>query len=454
MMICSMFILNHTETVGEWTVHPWIHSNCNSLSDNDQLRAVSFPDIHPASAGITEGFSMCGGDFVEVYSDSNQEGAWDAVVTCFFLDTAHNIVEYIEIISRILKDGGVWINLGPLLYHFMDAYGTEDVTLSLFFVAKFFSGFLAQEMSIELSLEDVMRVAFDYGFHLEHEKIVETTYTANPQAMMQHRYNAAFWTMTKKGMHSIMAKTSLVLFLVLSSFFIALLQCDAEDQIDLARYPRTHRSRPQPRPLRPQPEPQRCKYDGIFQFGDSISDTGNQILEPAGPRSPCAHNPYGQKLIGEPTGRCSNGRLMIDFIAQALGLPTPKPYLELGLPTPNPYLEPGEPAVSFNHGVNFAVAGSTALNTSVLLQNGILSPVTNSSLLVQLDWFLAHYQNLCETAKNCKTYNILKGSLFMVGETGGNDYNYAFLQGKSIEDATALVPLVVNNIERRCQETD
>ncbi|KAF9593244.1 hypothetical protein IFM89_021000 [Coptis chinensis] len=121
-------------------------------------------------------------------------------------------------------------------------------------------------------------------------------------------------------------------------------------------------------------------------------------------------------------------------------------YLELGLPTPNPYLEPGEPAVSFNHGVNFAVAGSTALNTSVLLQNGILSPVTNSSLLVQLDWFLAYYQNLCETAKNCETYNILKGSLFMVGETGGNDYNYAFLQGKSIEDATALVPLVVNNI--------
>ncbi|KAF9587437.1 hypothetical protein IFM89_002618 [Coptis chinensis] len=215
-----------------------------------------------------------------------------------------------------------------------------------------------------------------------------------------------------------MAKTSLVLFLVLSSFFIALLQCDA----------RTHRSRTQPRPLRPQPEPQRCKYDGIFQFGDSISDTGNQILEPTGPRSPCAHNPYGQKLIGEPTGRCSNGRLMIDFIAQALGLPTPKPYLELGLPTPNPYLEPGEPAVSFNHGVNFAVAGSTSLNTSVLLQNGILSPVTNSSLLVQLDWFLAHYQNLCETAKNCETYNILKGSLFMVGETGGNDYNYAFLQ--------------------------
>lgn len=34
-------------------------------------------------------------------------GLWDAVVTCFFIDTAHNIIEYIEVISRILKDGGV-----------------------------------------------------------------------------------------------------------------------------------------------------------------------------------------------------------------------------------------------------------------------------------------------------------------------------------------------------------
>ncbi|XP_072951502.1 uncharacterized protein [Typha angustifolia] len=180
MMICSSFILNHTHEAYEWTIYPWIHSNCNSFSDNDQLRPVSFPDIHPASAGITEGFSMCGGDFVEVYNDECQEASWDAVVTCFFLDTAHNIVEYIEIISKILKDGGVWINLGPLLYHFAESYGTED------------------EMSIELSLEDVKMVAYHYGFEMEMEKIIETTYTANTQSMMQNRYFAAFWTMRKK----------------------------------------------------------------------------------------------------------------------------------------------------------------------------------------------------------------------------------------------------------------
>ncbi|XP_062231854.1 uncharacterized protein LOC133929203 isoform X2 [Phragmites australis] len=181
MLICSSFILNHTQEANEWTIYPWIHSNCNSLSDNDQLRPVSFPDIHPSSAGITEGFSMCAGDFVEVYSGGSQESAWDAVVTCFFLDTAHNIVEYIEIISKVLKDGGIWINLGPLLYHFADSYGPDD------------------DMSIELSLEDVKKVAYHYGFVMEVENTIETTYTANMRAMMQNRYRAAFWTMRKNA---------------------------------------------------------------------------------------------------------------------------------------------------------------------------------------------------------------------------------------------------------------
>ncbi|KAG2629446.1 hypothetical protein PVAP13_3KG432300 [Panicum virgatum] len=180
MLICSSFILNHTQEANEWTIYPWIHSNCNSLSDNDQLRAVSFPDIHLSSAGITEGFSMCTGDFVEVYSEESLESAWDAVVTCFFLDTAHNIVEYIEIISKVLKDGGVWINLGPLLYDFADMTPDDD-------------------MSIELSLEDVKKVADHYGFVMEVEKMIETTFSANMRAMMQNRYRAAFWTMRKNA---------------------------------------------------------------------------------------------------------------------------------------------------------------------------------------------------------------------------------------------------------------
>ncbi len=37
---------------------------------------------------------------------------WDCVTTCFFIDTAHNIIEYVERLWKILKPGGVWINFG------------------------------------------------------------------------------------------------------------------------------------------------------------------------------------------------------------------------------------------------------------------------------------------------------------------------------------------------------
>lgn len=41
--------------------------------------------------------------------------AWDCIATCFFIDTAHNVIDYVETIWNILKPGGVWINLGESL---------------------------------------------------------------------------------------------------------------------------------------------------------------------------------------------------------------------------------------------------------------------------------------------------------------------------------------------------
>ena len=62
------------------------------------------------------------------------------------MDTAHNIIEYIECINHILSPGGVWINIGPLLYHWSDMPG---------------------EQSVELSLEQVMNVITSYGMKVE-----------------------------------------------------------------------------------------------------------------------------------------------------------------------------------------------------------------------------------------------------------------------------------------------
>lgn len=58
----------------------------------------------------------------------------------------------------------------------------------------------------------------------------------------------------------------------------------------------------------------RCPIEAIYQFGDSISDTGNQIRN-----NPvldyAARLPYGQTYFHDkPTGRWSDGLLMIDYI--------------------------------------------------------------------------------------------------------------------------------------------
>lgn len=54
----------------------------------------------------------------------------------------------------------------------------------------------------------------------------------------------------------------------------------------------------------------------IYNFGDSISDTGNLIREsPAGLLQYIAKLPYGMDMHG-PTGRCSDGYLMIDFLGK------------------------------------------------------------------------------------------------------------------------------------------
>ena len=41
----------------------------------------------------------------------------DAVVTCFFIDTATNIYDWVALTHDIVAPGGVWINVGPLQWH-------------------------------------------------------------------------------------------------------------------------------------------------------------------------------------------------------------------------------------------------------------------------------------------------------------------------------------------------
>ncbi|VVA36084.1 PREDICTED: GDSL [Prunus dulcis] len=174
-------------------------------------------------------------------------------------------------------------------------------------------------------------------------------------------------------------------------------------------------------------------YEAIFNFGDSLSDTGNFLLSGALAFPVIGKLPYGETFFRRATGRCSDGRLVVDFIAEALGLPHLPPYLALSK------------GQDVKHGVNFAVAGATALDPQFFYQRKIGSVMwTNDSLSTQLGWFKKLKPSLCTTKLECDNY--FKKALFLVGEIGGNDYNYAFFVGGNIKQLKASVPFVVEAI--------
>ncbi|XP_021735098.1 acetylajmalan esterase-like [Chenopodium quinoa] len=113
----------------------------------------------------------------------------------------------------------------------------------------------------------------------------------------------------------------------------------------------------------------------------------------------------------------------------------------LDIPHLNPYLKRD---ADFTHGVNFAVAGATALPAEFLADKNIVNYVTNSSLSVQLDWMWSHFNSICYNDQDCAEK--LKNSLFVVGEIGSNDYYYALPQGKTMKDVNGMVFDVVQAI--------
>lgn len=88
----------------QWATFPWALNCSNHLSDGDQLRPVLVPDIEPVEiVGDRGRLGMAAGDFVEVFENEEFKKHFDAVVTCFFLDTAHNPIAYMETIYKVLK---------------------------------------------------------------------------------------------------------------------------------------------------------------------------------------------------------------------------------------------------------------------------------------------------------------------------------------------------------------
>lgn len=172
MLIVSFFVLNRCQKINEHDVYPWVHQFVNNLSAEHQTAVVKFPDIIPTPS--TAGFSMAAGDFLDIYRIENE---WDCIATCFFIDCASNIVAFVEAIYKILKPGGVWVNLGPLLYHYAD---------------------MKYEHSVEPSYAVLCEVIKNIGFTMEKSQTgVKTRYCQNPNSMLQYEYDSIFFVCIK-----------------------------------------------------------------------------------------------------------------------------------------------------------------------------------------------------------------------------------------------------------------
>ncbi|XP_076959548.1 GDSL esterase/lipase At3g48460-like [Bidens hawaiensis] len=183
-------------------------------------------------------------------------------------------------------------------------------------------------------------------------------------------------------------------------------------------------------------------FTKIYAFGDSYTDTGNTASD-TGPSgfSHVSNLPYGRTYFHRPTNRYSDGRLVIDFITQSLKLPFLPPYLNRKADT--------------SVGINYAVAGSTAIRHAFFFKNNLTLSITTQSLQTQLNWFIKTLEGLkCKNAiltpRECG--NVFKDALVWVGEIGANDYAYTIgssvtgdtIRRRAIRSVTGFVEALLN----------
>eukprot|EP01138_Halocafeteria_seosinensis_P007749 gb/GECG01007917.1/.p1 GENE.gb/GECG01007917.1/~~gb/GECG01007917.1/.p1 ORF type:complete len:412 (+),score=44.80 gb/GECG01007917.1/:1-1236(+) len=192
MLFTGNYIMNHCQDKECETIIPWIHDASNQMKAAHMLRPVCLPDVNPKREMLATGqnapaFSMVAGEFLKSYE--RQAGCWDAVVTCFFIDTAPNIIEYIETIFRLLKPGGVWINLGPLQWHWQR---NDFMTSTTCMDERYYK-------SVELTYDEIRHAIKRCGFQFLDEATWPCEYGSNVVSLSKKIYDSIFFSVRKES---------------------------------------------------------------------------------------------------------------------------------------------------------------------------------------------------------------------------------------------------------------
>nr|DAD33540.1 TPA_asm: hypothetical protein HUJ06_012391 [Nelumbo nucifera] len=170
-------------------------------------------------------------------------------------------------------------------------------------------------------------------------------------------------------------------------------------------------------------------YPAVFNFGDSNSDTGGLAAAIAFP----VNSPNGQTYFLKPSGRFCDGRLIVDFLVDAMDLPLLNAYLDsVGAP-------------NFGTGCNFATGGSTILPANA----ASTSPFSFGIQVAQFLRFKARVLELLAKGKGLEKFlppeDYFKKGLYMF-DIGQNDLDGAFYS-TSEDQVLALIPTILQEFE-------
>ncbi|XP_021733716.1 GDSL esterase/lipase At5g14450-like [Chenopodium quinoa] len=180
-----------------------------------------------------------------------------------------------------------------------------------------------------------------------------------------------------------------------------------------------------------------CKFPAMYNFGDSNSDTGgiSAAFQPI-------EWPYGQTFFKKPVGRDSDGRVLVDFIAEQLGLPYLSAYLN-------------SIGANFSHGANFATGGSTIRRQNeTIFQYGI-SPFSLDVQIWHHDQFKSRTKDLYDQVKSPFEKSVLPrqedfAKALYTFDIGQNDLSVAF-RTMNNEQIRAAIPNIISQFSSAVQ---
>nr|XP_009587854.1 GDSL esterase/lipase 1-like [Nicotiana tomentosiformis]XP_016448774.1 PREDICTED: GDSL esterase/lipase 1-like [Nicotiana tabacum] len=173
---------------------------------------------------------------------------------------------------------------------------------------------------------------------------------------------------------------------------------------------------------------------GLFIFGDSTVDAGNNNYIETIPENRANYEPYAQNgFFQEPTGRFSDGRIIVDFIAEYAKLPLIPPYLQ-------PHI------ADFSNGVNFASGGAGVLST------------THSGLVIDLERQLKYFEqvrkSLTEKLGAAKAEEVISEAVYFIS-IGSNDYMGGYFGNETMQQLHGpeeYLGMVIGNLTQAIQE--